>query len=71
MAGDLPPWRLPKMSASAAEELLDKAVRCRRLARHTTDDRTTEALLTLAAECETKASDVVETLKARARDRDA
>ena len=61
MTDDLRP--VPGVSGAAAETLLIKAVRCRRLARQSTDARAGEALTTLALECETKAAEIVGLLR--------
>ena len=45
--------------AQSAEALLDKAKRCRRLARHTMDRRAVEALVVLAVECEARAEQLM------------
>ncbi len=45
--------------ALSAETLLDKARRCRRLARHTTDGRSVDVLTTMAVECEARAEELM------------
>ncbi len=45
--------------ALSAETLLDKASRCRRLARHTTDRRAVETLTIMAVECEARAEELM------------
>lgn len=49
--------------AASAEALLDKARRCRRLARQTTDTHAAVELSALAQECETRAAELAALLK--------
>lgn len=49
--------------ALSAEALLDKAMRCRRLARHSTDRRAVETLTEMAIECEARAAELRTVLK--------
>lgn len=49
--------------ALSAEALLDKAMRCRRLARHSTDRRAVETLTEMATECEARAVELRTVLK--------
>ncbi len=49
--------------AASAEAMLDKARRCRRLARQTTDIRAAGALLALAGECEGRAAELAAVLR--------
>ncbi len=55
------PQMLPIADSAAA--LLDKATRCRRLARQSTDGRAIETLSALAADCETRAAQLLAVLK--------
>ena len=45
--------------ARSVDALLDKAERCRRLARHSMDRMASEALSTMAVECETRAVELM------------
>lgn len=49
--------------AASAEALLDKAKRCRRLARHCTDLRAVSELTALASECEERAAELTAVLR--------
>ena len=49
--------------AASAEALLDKAKRCRRLARQSTDPRSTAELIALADECEKRAAELATVLR--------
>ena len=49
--------------AASAEALLDKARRCRRLARQSTDPRSTAELTALAGECEMRAAELASVLR--------
>ena len=49
--------------AHSAEALLDKARRCRRLARHSTDARAIETLTAMAVDCEARAAELRAVLK--------
>ncbi|RYB07106.1 hypothetical protein [Lichenibacterium ramalinae] len=49
--------------AASAEALLDKARRCRRLARQSTDERAASALMALARESEGRAAELAAVLR--------
>ena len=49
--------------AESAEALLDKARRCRRLARFATDIRVIETLTAMAVDCEVRAAELMGVLK--------
>ena len=49
---------IPGVSSDEVEALLTKAVRCRRLAAQSLDQKTSERLKELALECETRAAEI-------------
>ncbi len=55
------PQMLPIVQS--AEALLDKARRCRRLVRNTTDRHAADTLTAMAAECEARAAELWAVLK--------
>ncbi|WP_237477893.1 hypothetical protein [Lichenibacterium dinghuense] len=57
---------LPGVAGAEAQALLTKALRCRRLAAQSLDQRAAEALKALAEECETRAAELAGPSRVRA-----